>query len=149
MNGFWLLVGAVKGFFAVEVMFPALLDATVSFTEPIAYNNAHTGVSSGLLLRCYLTGMMWATMMVTWVADTLGWYQLVLALVGGAVGVWQRGIGSEVSYNSWSETQAQQLQLGACATLLPALAESEEEVEGVNNLWERSWSCCQRLPPGA
>ena len=139
MNIFWLGVFTAKLCFAIQLLFPTILEAS----ESIAALNATltpSGIDSEafspqLVLRVYLGILVWLTALVLYLADTLGWYQLMTALWGGFVGLWDHGIGRGRNVFLWDAGLGKRLRLGACATLLPALAESEEQVEVLREQW--------------
>ena len=53
------------------------------------------------MMRAYLLGALWYLSAIVFVADTLGWYQLMTALWGGVVGLWEHGIGRGRNVSLW------------------------------------------------
>jgi hypothetical protein len=147
LSSFWLAVWGLKVITARLILLPVLLESHASlvhalplssFLDNELYGYTTDGYTTGwqlairlqplMLLRAALQVLLWGTGGAIYLADTLGWYQLVLAFWGGFSGIWRRGVPSVLARHQFDATFYEKLQRHACAKLLLSLASSNEEV---------------------
>jgi hypothetical protein len=80
---FWALVWLIKITAALFTLGPAVVKANHGLGAWVFVDQVHAWSLSEAMLRVYLLGCVWCLAFYIFVADTLGWYQLVLAVWGG------------------------------------------------------------------
>ena len=81
---------------------------------------------AALLVGWLLNALLWTTGIIIFLADTLPWYNVVLSLWGGLVGLHSAGVAR--GHARWEARDQKQMKSAAVAKLMPSLASSEAEV---------------------
>jgi len=140
LSTFWMIVWGLKVMAARLILLPVLLESHASLVRALPMSpflDAY-GDTSGwqlairlqphMLLRAALQALLWGTGGAIYLADTLGWYQLVLGLWGGISGVWMMGVPPIHPRHVFDGTFYDELKRRACAKLILSLASNEDEV---------------------
>lgn len=104
MYSFWAAVWVLKTVFCCAVLLPAALEAHSSLVPALVQSPTNfrgerleQWPEPVHMLRSWLLSGVWVACFTCYVADTLLWYQIVLALSSGVSGVWERGVHYEWS----------------------------------------------------
>ena len=92
MYGFWGLVWGVKNAAAISVLHPTVYEAHIALLAAMPDGVGTSVLEPAMLLRRWLQVVAWITCMNCYVADTLLWYHITLALVGFPSRAWERGV---------------------------------------------------------
>jgi hypothetical protein len=138
LNLFWLAVWGLKIMAARMILLPILLGSHSQLVNafPMPLDNEVDSADSlwlariqpRMLLRASLQFIVWGTGAAIYIADTLGWYQLVLSIWGGIVGLSRYGVASTRPRNFFGNVCFGEFKRRAYAKLLPSLAANEEEM---------------------
>eukprot|EP00962_Isochrysis_galbana_P013553 scaffold3837_cov110-Isochrysis_galbana.AAC.8 len=138
LNLFWLTVWGCKIAAARMILLPILLESHSQLVDafPMPSDNEVESANSlwlariqpRMLIRAALQLVVWGTGAAIYVADTLGWYQLVLSLWGGVVGISRYGVAPTRPRHFFGSVCFAEFKRRAYAKLLPSLAASEEEM---------------------
>lgn len=141
LTSFWLLVWSLKLACARLLLLPLLLESHSAIVNalPLSSYTAVYGSSLAaqlllrlqprMMLRASLQLLLWATGGAIYIADTLGWYQLVLGVWGGYLGLQKHGVAPAGHY--FGPSFYSRLRAHAQAKLLLSLAATREEVTGL------------------
>jgi hypothetical protein len=139
LSTFWMIVWGLKVVAARLLLLPVLLESHTSLVHALpmsSYFEAY-GDTPGwqlairlqphMLLRAALQALLWGTGGAIYLADTLGWYQLVLGVWGGFSGICSQGVPPVLVRHVFDETFYDELKRRACAKLLLSLASDDDE----------------------
>jgi hypothetical protein len=140
LSAFWMIVWGLKVGAARLILLPVLLESHASLVRALpmssfleAYDDTPgwqlaIRLQPHMLLRAALQALLWGTGGAIYIADTLGWYQLVLGVWGGISGLWMKGAPPIYPRHVFDGTFYEDLKRRACAKLLLSLASNEDEV---------------------
>ena len=131
MYVFWVLVWGAKTAFAASTLIPAVFSAHLAVSSDVALLADASALDAGSVLRRLFVVGLWGSTALTFLADTLLWYSIVMGLWGGVAGLLIHGI----TPGGVSSRKVRNLQQNLAQKLLPFVASHAEREERLCKLW--------------